>query len=119
MSFVTLVTGPSGKARECAIASRLDPHVFSVVILEGFPSGNSILENQSSHPNLKILRIAAGCMCCTGNLVLRVTLNRVLRESPQQIFLSLTDAEHGDALRSFLTAAPYDTLLTLTENCRA
>lgn len=119
MTLVTLVTGSSGEVREQAIAKRLDPDVFAVAILEGFPSGNSSLENLLPRPNLNIRRIASGCMCCTGNLVLRVTLNRVLRESPKQLYLSLADAAHLETLRRFLMEAPYDGLLTLTEDCRA
>ncbi len=117
MTLVTLVTGPSGAAREQAIANRLHPDTSTAVILEGFPTGNSVLENLAGTPKLTIVRIAAGCMCCTGNLVLRVTLNRVLRDFPDQIFLSIADASHADALRRFLTEAPYDRLLILTEDC--
>jgi hypothetical protein len=117
MTSVTLVVGPVGQVREQAIADRLDPAVSSAVILEGFPDGNSILQNRPNHPDLKILRIASGCMCCTGNLVLRVTLNRILRPPPKQLFLSLADASHLDTLRRFLTEAPYDHLLSLTEDC--
>ena len=118
MSVVTLVSGPTSAQREQAIADRIDPSVSTVAILEGFPSGASVLEDKQAQAKLKILRIAAGCMCCTGNLVMRITLNRVLRDSPGQIFLSITDASHLSALRAFLSTPPYDQLLVLTEDCR-
>ena len=118
MSLVTLVSGPTSAQREQAIADRLDPAISTVAILEGFPSGTSVLEEKSSQASLKIVRIAAGCMCCTGNLVMRITLNRVLRDSTEKIFLSIADASHLPALRAFLAAPPYDQLLVLTEDCR-
>jgi hypothetical protein len=115
---VTLVTGASAAQREQAIAARLAPLCPTIVILEGFPSGSSPLENLESFSHLKIIRIAAGCLCCTGNLVMRVTLNRILRDPPQQLYLSIADATHLGALRNFLTTAPYDQLLILNEDCR-
>jgi hypothetical protein len=118
-AVVTLVTGASAAQREQAIAARLQPACATAVILEGFPDGASPLENLEHAYRLKIFRIAAGCLCCTGNLVMRVTLNRILRDPPQQLFLSIADASHIDALRNFLTTAPYDELLLLTEDCRA
>ncbi len=118
MKFVTLVSGPTSALREQAIADRLAPGISAVAILEGFPSGNSSLEDNPVYAALRIVRIASGCMCCTGNLVLRVTLNRILRDSPEQIFLSIANASHLPALRAFLTAPPYDEWLVLTEDCR-
>jgi hypothetical protein len=115
----TLVTGASAAQREQAIAARLEPHCQTAVILEGFPDGTSPLQNLEHSSHVKIFRIAAGCLCCTGNLVMRVTLNRILRDPPQRFFLSIADASHIEALRNFLTAAPYDELLVLTEDCPA
>jgi hypothetical protein len=60
-----------------------------------------------------VLRIAPGCLCCTGNLVLRVTLNRLLRHPPAQLYISLANAEHVDLLRAMLSGAPYGDLLAL------
>lgn len=117
MTCVTLVYGASSLAREQAIALSLDPALSTAVLLEGFPSGNSALENRTSHSNLRLARIAAGCMCCTGNLVLRVTLNRLLRDPPQQLFLSISDAAHVEQLRKFLITAPYDALLNMGKDC--
>lgn len=107
----TLVTGTTAEAREQAIASQLQHDGRSAVILEGLPSGNPLLVPS---PCLMLERIAPGCLCCTGNLVLRVTLNRLLRRRPERLFIGVARGEHLDQLRSWLQAAPYDQLLALT-----
>ncbi|MDK6078577.1 GTPase [Massilia varians] len=120
---VTLVTGPSAGAREAAIASLLDaaastspPVGFSAVILEGLASGSSPIPDLSS---VRLVRLAPGCVCCTGNLVLRVTLNRLLRQGPERLFIGVASSEHLDQLRSWLQAAPYDQLLALNPTVQA
>jgi len=114
---VTLVTGPSAGAREAAIASLLGaaastspPDGFNAVILEGLASGSTPIPDLSS---VRLVRLAPGCVCCTGNLVLRVTLNRLLRQGPERLFIGVASSEHLDQLRSWLQAAPYDQLLAL------
>jgi hypothetical protein len=114
---VTLVTGPSAGAREAAIASLLDAAAsatpssgFSAVILEGLAAGTSPIADLSS---VRLVRLAPGCVCCTGNLVLRVTLNRLLRQGPERLFIGVASSEHLDQLRSWLQEAPYDQLLAL------
>jgi hypothetical protein len=115
---VTLVTGSTGRAREAAIGAHL--HQFGAahaaagveaVILEGLADAQSQL---LPSPSLLISRIAAGCLCCAGNLVLRVTLNRLLRQRPRRLFIGVARSEHLDQLRSWLQQAPYDQLLELT-----
>lgn len=111
-----LVTGPSARARETAIAQALqDPSTprseLSAVILEGLSDGNPVLEISEK---LLISRIAPGCLCCAGNLVMRVTLNRLLRQRPARLFIGVADTAHLDQLRSWLSSAPYDQLLALT-----
>ena len=110
-----LVTGPSSAAREAAIAAALDdpatPRGEAVaIILEGLPSGSSPLENSDK---LLISRIAPGCLCCAGNLVMRVTLNRLLRQRPARLFIGVAATTHLDQLRSWLSGTPYDQLLAL------
>jgi len=125
----TLVTGASAGAREAAIAAllaasadrsavstpgdgALPPSVSALdaVILEGFGVAADPLENG---PGLHVTRIAPGCLCCDGNLVLRVTLNRLLRQRPRRLFIGLASSEHLDQLRSWLQSPPYDQLLAL------
>jgi len=114
-----LVTGASASARETTIAhaiARLDcastpRDELVAVILEGLPDGHLVLETSDK---LLISRIAPGCLCCAGNLVMRVTLNRLLRQQPTRLFIGLAGTAHLDQLRSWLSSAPYDQLLALT-----
>ncbi|MDQ1832817.1 GTPase [Massilia scottii] len=111
---LTLVTGASAPQREAAIAARLAASSAAglrAVLLEGLPSGQTLLS--PSH-DLQVHRIAPGCLCCTGNLVLRVTLNRILRLRPDWLFIGLAATDHLDQLRSWLQDPPYDQLLELT-----
>jgi len=116
---LTLVSGGVASAREAAIAAALPAQQSTAVILEGLASGNSILADLAEAAPaadispLQVLRIAPGCLCCSGNLVLRVTLNRLLRRPPARLFISLADATHIEQLRSWLSASPYDAWLAL------
>jgi hypothetical protein len=114
MTLTTLVTGASAAAREAAIAARFDVQYGTALILEGIPDGLDPLERFQANSDIRISRIAAGCVCCTGNLTLRVTLNRILRRAPQRLYLSLATVTHLEQVRRFLTQAPYDALLELT-----
>ena len=111
-TLATLVTGATAALREAAIAARLDPATNTAAILEGLPSGELVLEAAA---RLRISRIAPGCLCCTGNLTMRVTLNRILRQPPQQLYISLASSKHLDRLHAFLTQPPYEDLLELTQ----
>jgi hypothetical protein len=117
----TLVVGGRASDREAAIAAALTPQLDGAAILEGLSDGNSILADlaDSGAAAPQIIRIAPGCLCCTGNIILRVTLNRLLRHPPAQLFISLANAEHVDQLRAWLSAAPYAQLLTLRKDLQA
>jgi G3E family GTPase len=114
IAHLTLVVGAHIDARENAIARLLQGGVSTAVILEGLPSGSGLLSAEASPDELWIARIAPGCLCCIGNLTLRVTLNRMLRKRPHRIYISVADATHLSTLEKFLSAAPYDNLLQLT-----
>jgi hypothetical protein len=108
----SLVIGPTTGAREQLIAAQLPlGNTRCAILLEGLPDGHTILTPSDA---LLIERIAPGCLCCTGHLVLRVTLNRLLRRRPGRLFIGLATTEHLDQLRSWLQAPPYDQLLELT-----
>lgn len=113
---LTLVSGGSAAAREAAIAKALDPDIPTAVILEGLASGASPLD--APPDKLNVQRIAPGCMCCVGNLTLRVTLNRLLRPSNQQplqrLFIGIANDAHLAQIQAFLSSPPYDQLLELT-----
>jgi len=115
MTPTTLVIGGRAPMREAAIAAALDPAVPTAAILEGMASGASDLEAGAMNA-LQIVRIAPGCMCCIGNLTLRVTLNRLLRKPPSRLFIAVADSTHLNQVRNFLTQEPYDAFLTLTDH---
>lgn len=111
----TIVTGSSSGQREAAIAAALAPSLPTALILEGLPDGTSVLAGLAQDNDfLSIARIAPGCICCTGNLTMRVTLNRLLRARPQRLFISLACADHLFGIRQFLLQEPYDKWLSLT-----
>jgi hypothetical protein len=115
MTPATLVVGASAREREAAIAARLLPGQSCAVIAEGLADARSALADAAERiPTLHIARIAAGCPCCTGHLVMRVTLDRLLRERPQQLYIALATGSHVDALRQWLARPPYDAWLSLT-----
>ncbi|RZT03835.1 hypothetical protein SAMN05216319_4387 [Duganella sp. CF402] len=120
-----LVTGPRAGAREAAIAAHLPSEGASVIILEGLSDGGSALSFDPADGPFsyeivpQVLRIAPGCLHCSGNLILRVTLNRVLRRPPARLYISLASAEHLELLRSWLSEAPYGTLLDLQDDIAA
>lgn len=119
MTLVTLVTGVSASTREAAIAARVDRRCSTGLILEGLPDGIDPFAQIDHVAGLQVKRIAPGCVCCIGNLTLRVTLNRILRSPPARLYLSLAAADHIEEVRRFLTRAPYDALLTLTDDIHA
>jgi hypothetical protein len=115
-TLVTIVTGASAAAREAAIAALLAPGQGAAMILEGLSDGRPLLVSSAMHD---VHRVAPACLCCTGNLVLRVTLNRILRKRPGRLFIGVANWDHLDQLRSWLQQPPYDQLLELTPDLAA
>lgn len=116
MTLVTLVSGGTASVREQVIGDLLDPGCSTALILEGLPDGSDRLSRFTDISHFRFFRIAPGCVCCVGNLTLRVTLNRILRHPPARIYLSLATTAHLHEVRQFLTAAPYDQYLQLTQD---
>lgn len=114
MTLTTLVTGSRASARETAIAATLDLTLTTALILEGLPDGSAHLDLFAELPTITLVRIAPGCLCCAGNLIMRVTLNRILRRPPERLYISLATTTHLDAIRQFLTQEPYDALMSLS-----
>lgn len=123
MTLATLVTGAAAAAREEAIARAIDSERkvehLTALILEGLPDGSSRLDEFQPSSLFHVARIAPGCLCCTGNLTMRVTLNRMLRHKPARLYIGLATASHIDQIRLFLSQAPYDKLLQLTKDLHA
>jgi G3E family GTPase len=116
-SSLTLVSGGSYEQREAAIAASLltQSIEYSAVILEGLPEGGFAL---SAVPDLALHRLAPGCMCCIGNLAMRVTLNRVLRQAPKRLYLALSSAEHLTKIIGFLQQEAYQGRVYLDQDLR-
>jgi hypothetical protein len=76
-------------------------------------SGSDTLETLATQAGYPLVRVAPACMCCTGNLTLRVHLNRILRRPPEVLVISIANDEHIDQLRAFLTSPTYASLLSL------
>lgn len=115
-SLLTLVSGGSYAQREAAIAAsilKISNDETIAVVLEGLPNGTAVL---SETPSLRLHRIAPGCMCCIGNLAMRVTLNRIFRYPPNYLFVSLSGAEHLEKVRLFLQQPAYANLMQLDQN---
>lgn len=113
MTRVTLVFGGRAAAREQAIAAHLDPNGTNAAIIEGLPDASGLLENKTLEGRLQVVRVAPGCPCCIGNLTLRVTLNRLLRHAPAQLFISLDSGSHKEQLKTFLQDRQYQEHLRL------
>ncbi len=118
MTLVTLVHGGSGDAREAAIAAHaaqltIDANKPGAAIIEGLAGGSATLQDLQASAVMKVIRIAAGCPCCTGNLTMRITLNRVLRDKPAVLFLSIANASHRAGVRKFLQDPQYSQHLAL------
>lgn len=112
---LVLVAGGSYQERESWIAStlaqhRLIPQAKIAVVLEGLPTGSMLLQ---ASPTLFIERIAPGCICCIGNLVLRVTFTRLLRLKPDYLYLAINDCAHLENLKAFLQQDTYANILHL------
>ena len=108
------MVGATARAREQAIGALLAglaPTARAAAVLEGLPDGKL---NLVASTTLDLHRIAPACLCCTGNLVLRVTLNRILRLRPDCLMIGVAVPDHIDQLRSWLQDRPYDQLLVLT-----
>lgn len=118
MILTTLVTGQAIRVRETAIAEALTGENSSLLptalILEGIPDGCSPLDARTHPAVMQLARIAAGCACCTGNLTMRVTLNRILRHAPARLYISVANSAHSENLRNFLSQPPYTQYLVLT-----
>ncbi len=118
MTELSLVLGGSSEDRERAIAANVPPGLACAAIIEGLPSGAAPLSELPPEVSLYISRVAPGCPCCTGNLTMRVTLNRVLRRSPERLYLSLSDATHREQILLFLQAPQYVDLLKIGPDLR-
>ena len=65
---------------------------------------------EALHANLKVL--ATGCPCCTGKLMLQISLAKALRARPAvRAFVEVADPAHAGMLEKALCEAPLDRAL--------
>lgn len=73
------------------------PRGRRVIIAEGF--GSFIAPD-----DVRVARLGGGCVCCIGQVPLRVTLTRLIRaERPEHLLLLLADVRHLPQVRTLLT----------------
>lgn len=107
---ISLIAGGSYAEREAWIAATLERSsalyapTKSGVLLEGLPAGQLILENTEY---LSVERIAPGCFCCIGQIAMRVTLHRLLRQELVHLYIAIHDAQHLPSLRDSLSHPQY------------
>jgi G3E family GTPase len=111
MNSTWLVVGMSAFDREQAISTVLNNAAIndgafpkSAILIEGLSDGKSLLE---SNDQTIVARIASGCLCCSNNMIMRIYLNRLIRQKPQHLFLSLSTDTHLDQIRQFLSTPDY------------
>jgi hypothetical protein len=107
MTTLRLVYGANQSQREHAIQTQINPTLFTMALLEGGAMGNTTLDSLAS------IKVVPGCPCCSGNLTMRVMLNRALKEKPDLVFLSLANPLHLTAIRDFLQEDQYSGRLDL------
>jgi hypothetical protein len=108
---LVLVAGSNYQAREAWIAAAiaaLPSNEKTGVLLEGLPTGILLLQSQDQ---LIIERIAPGCLCCIGQLAMRVTLNRLLRQNLKNLYIAINDTQHLAQLQQAFLLSPYDQIL--------
>lgn len=115
MTLLSLVFGGSHAARERAIAASAEAGLRSVAIIEGLASGEEGLDALPAGASLEVIRVASGCPCCSGNLTMRVMLNRALRHRPERLYLSLSNAEHKMQVLNFLQEPQYRAWLQIDD----
>lgn len=84
--------------------------------LAGAPAPRAVIAEGAFAPlaapdDVRVERLAAGCLCCIGLLPLRVTLTRLLRSvRPRALLLLAASDEHLPRLRELLASGELGTL---------
>lgn len=112
-AVVTIQVARGAAAQQAALSDWLAalPDVASMP--DNRPAAAAIIEGAFAALNapagVVVERIVAGCVCCTGQVVLRATLTRLLRKHrPLRVLLLVTGGgEHLDRLRRMLAGDPF------------
>ena len=95
---VHIVTGPPGPEAGAFIARRCAERTDWLGLVAG-------ARHLPDTPNLK--SVSAGCPCCTGKIVLQVTLARALRETRAvRAFVAVGDSTHLAGVTRALRGRP-------------
>ena len=78
------------------------------ILLEGLSDGKPVL-SESEH--IIVARIAAGCICCSNQLIMRIYLNRLIQQNPEYLFLSLSIPIHLEQIKQYMCTPNYQTRL--------
>ena len=72
------------------------------------------LHELDAPPATVVERLPAGCVCCVGNVVMRVALTRLLRQHrPASVLLLIAENTHRERVERMLTSGPLADVLTL------
>ena len=83
---------------------------LQAVIVEGGPG------TLSAPPGVELVQLAPGCVCCVGQLPLRVTVARLLRQSrPARLWIEVSAAQHVAELRRQLNGPGFAGAVKLYE----
>lgn len=83
---------------------------LQAVIVEGGPG------TLSAPPGVELVQLAPGCVCCVGQLPLRVTVARLLRQvRPARLWIEVSAAQHVAELRRQLNGPGFAGAVKLYE----
>jgi len=81
------------------------------VIVEGGPG------TLTAPPGVEMVQLAAGCVCCVGQLPLRVTVARLIRQvRPARLWIEVSDGRHLAELRRQLNGPGFAGAVKLYED---
>jgi G3E family GTPase len=85
------------------------PEGRRAILTEGFGSF-------TAPDGIAVAGLGGGCVCCVGQVLLRVTLTRLMRaERPEHLLLLLSDDQHLPRIQSLLTDGSLGVRLELEE----
>jgi hypothetical protein len=82
--------------------------------LRDTPAWLGLVSHRSDDATDNIVQLNAGCLCCTGAVVLQVMLVRTLRErSASRAWIEVSQLEHAQKLQRVLRTLPYSMSLAV------
>ena len=106
---LTLQVAPAADARQCALDAwaAVAPAPRAALVEGAF-------DDLQAPSDTVVERLAAGCVCCVGNVPMRVVLTRLLRQHrPASVLLLIAATTHRERVERMLTSAPLDQAVQL------